>query len=122
MVTTSRESSFCRLFRFLAGAAQNPFHELALGLRVSVAVATELAGQLTLQNRISVCIFRMASQMVSERDMPAVLMTAGYADIKVMRTVIGWRTKSFAAGYTQIALVRVSEGSQSRDERLKIGT
>jgi hypothetical protein len=105
----------------LADAAQNFFHELALGLRVGVTVVPKSTGELSLQTGVGVCIIRMGSEMVSECDVLLIRVIAGWTDIKVMWEIVGRDSEGLPTGNAQIALVLISEGSQSGDDDRKVG-
>ena len=104
----------------LASAAQDFTDECALGLIVCLTVGAKFVRELALQSGVGVRILGMASEVVPERDMPSVLFTAGWANIKVMEKIARRGEKGLAARDPQISAMLISQGCQSMDDQWKI--
>jgi hypothetical protein len=92
----------------LAGCGVNGGNEFAFGLGVGLTPVAKPGGKVTLQTGVSARIFRMGAEVVSERDMPSVLLAVGWADIKVMWKIVSRRAEGLTAANTQIAPVFIS--------------
>jgi hypothetical protein len=82
---------------------------------------SEFDGELTLQFSVCVSIFTMRAKVVSKRNMRQVRLAAGPTDIEVMREFLRRGTERFTSPNTQVALVLVPDGNQSRNREREVG-
>src|SRR5580700_9136425 len=102
-------------------ALQDRFDKFSFSQVVGLAVVAVLHGESTLQTFVRVGLFTMPAEVVPESDVASVLDTFGYADIKVMRQVIGRRAKRFAPGDPEVASMLISQNRKKSDGFRKIG-